>query len=116
MYDLIGLASGPMYGTPRSSLWDAVRDRHLRENPCCEVCWSLLVEVHHVRPFVQYPELELDTGNLITLCRPHHFLFGHGLDWQSWIPSVRLDVAMMRERIDGRLRHAEPPVMPLTEK
>ncbi|GCE29115.1 hypothetical protein KDA_45990 [Dictyobacter alpinus] len=51
--------------------------------------------MHHIKPFHLYPELELDPGNLITLCeikgRTHHLLIGHLDDWQSYNLRVRAD-------------------------
>ncbi|GCE16544.1 HNH endonuclease [Dictyobacter kobayashii] len=53
------------------------------------------LQVHHIKPFHLYPELELDPNNLITLCeirgRTHHLLIGHLDDWESYNIRVRAD-------------------------
>jgi 5-methylcytosine-specific restriction protein A len=68
----------------RSSKWPTVRKNHLKTNPTCAVCnGSEKVEVHHIKPFHEHPELELDATNLITLCESKsygivcHLAVGH---------------------------------------
>lgn len=83
----------------RSSKWDDVRDEFVRQHPACEACGSKEnLNVHHVISFSERPDLELDTSNLITLCREHHFLIGHDPDgpwgpikpdWKRTNPNVR---------------------------
>jgi hypothetical protein len=46
--------------------------------------------------------LELDRANLITLCRDHHFWFGHLGSWSSWNANVREDAAIWRAKIANR--------------
>lgn len=91
----------------RSSEWPSVRRWHLDRKPACEVCGCKRdLEVHHEVPFEVNRELELDPNNLITLCRPHHFLVGHLCDWRSWNPDVRKDVAAWWKKIKGKPRAA----------
>lgn len=94
----------PCYGgVPRSSRWPAVRAAFLRRHPRCEVCGTRDgLEVHHVRPYHLFPELELEESNLMTLCRGHHLLFGHLMNWRAWNPVVRTDCEWMRRKIEGR--------------
>lgn len=73
--------------------WRLVRDAYLAIHPCCAVCGSRVnVRAHHITPVHVDPSLELDIGNLITLCEGDavncHLLFGHRLDWRSWNPMV----------------------------
>ncbi len=69
------------YGSPRSSKWPAVREEWILEHPTCAACGAERdLHVHHIKPFHLHPELELDRGNLITLCREHHFRIGHDPD------------------------------------
>ena len=89
------------YEGDRSSKWRQVRDEFVKQHPRCEACgstWGL--NVHHIKPFNEHPELELDESNLITLCREHHFRIGHdpdgprGFARPSWLlsnPNVRKD-------------------------
>jgi len=98
---------GMTYEGPRSSEWVSVRSDFVRKHPRCEACGTMAnLNVHHVIPFHERPDLELDEGNLITLCREHHFRIGHDPDGKgprkpSWLesnPNVRSDAANMRSR------------------
>jgi 5-methylcytosine-specific restriction enzyme A len=85
----------------RSSDWPRVRKAHLSRQPDCQACGGLdEPQVHHIRPFHLHPELELEQGNLITLCekRSHdcHFTFGHFHNWRLQNPAVVEDVARYR--------------------
>lgn len=82
----------------RSSLWPKVREEHLKTSPNCVVCNSVeLVEVHHIKPFHENPELELEASNLITLCesKKHgvncHLFFGHLGNYKLNNPNVKED-------------------------
>ncbi|GHO54524.1 HNH endonuclease [Ktedonobacter robiniae] len=85
------------YGKARSPEWPRVAHEHLSHEPACVVCGhrGKGLQVHHIKPFHLYPELELDPNNLITLCeikgRTHHLLIGHLDDWESYNKSVRED-------------------------
>lgn len=86
---------GPIYAVPRSGGWGKVEKEKLNLNPACEACGTTeLVEVHHIYPFHLYPELELALKNLLSLCRPHHLIFGHYGDWSAFNPDV---VKMVRD-------------------
>jgi 5-methylcytosine-specific restriction enzyme A len=95
-------------GKRRSSEWPKVRRVHLEREPYCQVCGGQKdLEVHHEVPFEVNRERELDPDNLITLCRPHHFLAGHLCDWQSWNPEVRADAAVWRRKIRNKPKGKE---------
>lgn len=95
---------------PRSSKWKTVRDAFVEQHPACEACGATEgINVHHVLPFHDRPDLELDSGNLISLCgskgRNCHFYFGHDPDgpegpekpnWNLSNPNVREDAAKWR--------------------
>lgn len=98
---------GMTYEGPRSSEWVQVRSDFVRKHPRCEACGSgYNLNVHHIEPFHQRPDLELVEDNLITLCREHHFRIGHDPDGPgprkpSWLesnPNVRSDAANVRSR------------------
>jgi len=96
-------------GTPRSSAWAGVRDAHLARQPECQACGTVKgCEVHHAVPYHVAPSQELETSNLITLCRTRgcHWIFGHLFDWRSWNPCVFQDVMTIRGRINAARRHA----------
>lgn len=87
----------------RSPQWSAVRGEHLQREPACVACSaSRKVDVHHVLPFHERPDLELDRANLITLCPRCHFVFGHLCDWRSWNDGVRRDAEWFRGKRDAR--------------
>jgi len=83
----------------RSPRWPAARRKHLRSNPSCAACGSRVgVQVHHEKPFHLRPDLELDPGNLISLCEfvgglECHEMLGHGGNWKKANPNVRVDAA-----------------------
>lgn len=87
----------------RSSKWPAVEHMHLTLEPTCAACGGRdRLNVHHVKPFHIYPELELDPRNLITLCmgigQHCHLLIGHGGNFKMWNPNV--DVYALAVRSD----------------
>lgn len=91
----------------RSNQWQSVRNEFVKLHPRCEACGSNFeLNVHHITPFHEKPELELDMENLITLCREHHFRIGHDPDgpwgWKrpSWLlsnPNVKQDAEKWME-------------------
>ena len=55
-------------GAKRSSKWGSLEKKILSEHPVCEVCGTNKhLQVHHIKPFHLYPELELDENNLIVV-------------------------------------------------
>jgi len=89
----------------RSSGWTEVRNNFVKKHPACAACGSTVVlNVHHIKPFHLFPKLELDETNLITLCRDHHFRVGHDPDgpwapkkpnWSAWNPLVKEHSALI---------------------
>lgn len=78
---------------PRDPRWPVYRYLHLQHEPACRACGSRLFrEVHHIKPFHEFPELELVDGNMVTLCRVPlrncHFNIGHHRDWSKSNPDV----------------------------
>ena len=69
----------------RSSGWRKIRNAHLVLFPRCAICGTKKsLEVHHIKPFKDHPELELDPSNLETLCGKRcHFVFGHLFNWKA---------------------------------
>lgn len=93
----------------RSPKWSIVRTRHLSKNPTCAVCGTKKkLEVHHIKPFHLYPELELDPDNLITLCETAehgiicHLLVGHLGNYRSLNENVVDDAKTWRSKLEGR--------------
>ena len=94
-------------GHKRSSKWGKVRLEHLTKQPNCAVCGSLKkTEVHHIQPFHLKPELELDPGNLITLCESWnngiccHLLVGHLGNYKKENPDVKKDAKQWSKKLN----------------
>ena len=90
----------------RSPQWAGVRKQFLKWNPTCAACGSKEnLEVHHVKPFHLFPELELAPENLVVLCENGgncHLTFGHLKNWKSWNIAVRQDAAAFLGKVDSR--------------
>ena len=94
---------GTVPSVKRSGKWPKVEKAHLADHPGCAVCGATKqVNVHHVKPYHLFPELELEAGNLITLCcgeHDHHLLFGHLGDFKAFNPTVRADAEIWAFKI-----------------
>lgn len=105
----------------RSPLWARTRKAHLLRQPLCQMCGGdEELQVHHIHPFHLHPELELDQGNLITLCEKPghdcHFIMGHFHNWRAMNPSVVADAASYY-RAQQEAHHAlTRPVVDTTER
>lgn len=92
-----------LLGGTRSPQWSAVRNAFIKKNPLCAVCKTDKdCEAHHEVPFSRDSSLELKESNLLTLCRPHHYLVGHLMSWSSFNKSVRGDSLFWDEKIRNR--------------
>ena len=96
-------------GSVRSSGWSRVRATHLKSNPACAVCSGMAsLEVHHIKPFHEYPHLELNPANLITLCESKangincHLLVGHLGNYKSSNPVVKKDAQTWNKKLKNR--------------
>jgi len=78
----------------RSSKWAEVEHTYKANNPTCACCGSVKrLQIHHKKPFHLHPELELDYGNLITLCMDLdcHLIIGHLDNFKNFNPNVAED-------------------------
>ena len=94
-------------GAPRSPDWNRIRKAHIKLYPLCAIDnkkGTLLKsnEVHHILPFHEHPELELEPKNFITLCRAHHLEWGHFYNFKSWNSQVKKDAELWRKRVANR--------------
>lgn len=90
---------GLMTGKPRSPQWRHFRERFLTVNCLCEGCGTgANLEAHHLIPYSQEPDLELEWSNLLAMCRECHFQIGHLRDWGLVNPHAREDAKVYRER------------------
>lgn len=93
--------------TRRSPEWSKMRDAHLKLHPTCVICGSIKKVVpHHILPVHVWPSLELEPGNLISLCEGtagnHHITFGHLGNWESWNENVVIDAGYWRQKFVNR--------------
>lgn len=96
-------------GLKRSGKWPAVRRKHLKKQPCCQICGAVfLLNVHHIQPFHLFPDLELDPANLVTLCEGNtvncHYFIGHLMDWKTFNPDVLADAMRFQKIVKQRKR------------
>lgn len=92
---------------PRSPRWAAARAEALALHPSCEACGCKVgLQVHHIKPFHLFPELELEQSNLIVLCGPQgkdcHIRIGHNFNYASYNLNARQDAAAQLKRIRER--------------
>lgn len=98
---------GPSFGAARSTGWSTASRDFIKAHPTCAVCGkgkTLLnpLATHHKLPFHLHPELEMLESNWIVLCRVHHFLFGHLMNWSSYNASVESDAFEWSGKIEHR--------------
>lgn len=91
----------------RSGMWRYTRKCHIKIHPLCCACGRKGTrlkpnEVHHIKDFSHYPELENDPTNLKTMCRRCHQLLGHLDNFRSINTNVVDDCAWMRDKITAR--------------
>lgn len=75
-----------------SKRWKELRERTIkRDGGFCNRCWVLLnimetsqLQVHHIKPRSEHPELMYDPDNLITVCKTCNLILGTRgeLDWE----------------------------------
>ncbi|WNM51534.1 HNH endonuclease [Staphylococcus phage S-CoN_Ph10] len=75
-----------------SKRWKTLRERIIkRDGGMCNRCWVSLnvietkdLQVHHIKPRSEYPELMYDPNNLITVCKTCNLALGTkgSLDWE----------------------------------
>lgn len=88
----------------RSPKWDEIRDFFVYNiQPSCAACGTTKkLQVHHIKPFNEYPELELDMNNLITLCMDKetcHLDLGHCDNFKKSNPNIVSDAFLYRNAI-----------------
>jgi 5-methylcytosine-specific restriction endonuclease McrA len=55
----------------------------------CAMCnHDKKLQVHHIIPWHISEALRYNEANLITLCQPCHFRFGHRLNWKDYNPEI----------------------------
>src|SRR6185369_3917691 len=73
----------------RSPKWRTVEKAQLVAHPTCAACGGTIrLNVHHIKPYHLFPELELEPTNLITLCMGPmecHLRLGHGGLFRAYV-------------------------------
>jgi predicted HNH restriction endonuclease len=93
----------------RSKEWSKLRKAFLLSNGICAACKSAKnVEVHHIKPFGEYPALELDLKNLITLCGRCHFTLGHLSNYRIFNQHIYNDSIIYRNRVASAVKKSKP--------
>ena len=88
----------------RSPHWPTVEHAFRKDHPVCAACGSSEnLNVHHMKPFHLFPQLELEPTNLITLCMDPkmecHIKLGHGGNFKAYNPNVQEDVATVHANV-----------------
>jgi 5-methylcytosine-specific restriction protein A len=93
----------------RSAKWPAVRDAFIEKRKECFVCGSKKnLEVHHIVPFSDNPDLELVEDNLIILCESKkygvncHLFFGHVGNYKFSNENILKDASEWKDRFEKR--------------
>lgn len=84
----------------RSPKWSSLRDRFTKEKKRCAISGlETDLEVHHVKPFHLFPDLELEWDNLCLLTRPIHYLVGHCCKWSYYNARFPQHLDQWRENV-----------------
>lgn len=107
-----GLTHNVTITATRSSKWRHVRHKHITSHPECAACGCLEENhVHHIKPFHLFPELELESTNLLTLCPRCHLTFGHFYNWSDHNPCV-VHITSLYQLAKNHERHHLEKVSP----
>lgn len=92
-------------GKARASDWSTWRKQHIKDY--CELCLkkgSILspLELHHVKKFSDFPELEKDPDNVVTGCRTCHLKFYHLGSFLSANKYIKEDIKTWQLKIKNR--------------
>jgi hypothetical protein len=83
--------------------WRKIRNQFIKLEPICQLCAAhKKLQVHHIFPYHLWENLRYEEQNLITLCVPCHFAFGHFGNWKDSNP----DLLELVEHVHTR---REPP-------
>lgn len=84
--------------------WRKVRNAYVRTHPVCAACgYDKDIQVHHIQPWHINERLRYDSENLVTLCQPCHFRYGHFCNWKDWNPLIETLADQIHEGVqDGK--------------
>lgn len=70
--------------------WRKTARLYMVDHKVCELCAEdSELQVHHVVPWHISAELRFVLSNLVCLCQPCHFRFGHWRRWKDSNPEIR---------------------------
>ena len=79
-----------------------------RDNYICQQCREISdLQAHHIRPYCDYPELELDVDNGITICKQCH----EGIKGREYEYIVDFEDIVLRDHGIGNLCHEHPNII-----
>jgi len=70
--------------------WKSYKRTYIqRHHPIvCAACGRYdRLDLHHVKPVAEFPELQFEDSNIVPLCRLHHFIIGHLSNWAIYNPN-----------------------------
>ena|SRR3990167_1421133 len=91
-----------LFGAVRDPRWPKLRDWYFSKNLFCEICGKRGKIIHHIYPFFLFPELELSSENLITVCDFCHLNFAHLGSFHSYEKDIKKIAKMWQEKRKNR--------------
>ena len=84
----------------RDYFWHNIKGPLLEERGCCEMCGCSdrrKLQVHHILPYAEFPQLDGDFRNMMILCQDCHFKlhrnpFASGLMMVSKAKELNIDI------------------------
>lgn len=91
-------------GAKRSPEWSKTKREFEKLYPkVCEFCGTTKkMNLHHLKPFNLFPDLENDFNNLLWACRDCHFIFCHLKFWGSYDLNAKETAKWYRGKIENR--------------
>ena len=91
-------------GVPRSSKFAKLAKEFIKEKGgrCEATGVTFDLEVHHIKEYHNFPELELDKTNFIVLTHWIHFFLAHYGKWASINRNIIADAQWLRAKIISR--------------
>ena len=85
----------------RAAGWPPLLHRLLLANPKCRGCGHKLETGHHIKPFHEFPALELVPENIVCVCVACHFVVAHCNNWQYVVETVLEDLDRHRKAVES---------------
>jgi hypothetical protein len=96
------ITAPPQGHFPRSPGWAALLHDLLLENrKAGRGCWGCgpdrdAATGHHDKPFHLFPQLEMESSNVLLVCLLCHLALCHAGDWRLWVKAARVRLAANR--------------------